>query len=249
MKFTGIIPARYASTRFPGKPLAMIGEIPMIQHVYNRCKESRLDDVFIATDDCRIEKAVLDFGGKVVMTSQTHPSGTDRCGEAAAKINLLDDDIIVNIQGDEPFIRPQEINILIEKFRDPGIEIATLVKKLDGKSDIRNPNVVKVVFSNHYKALYFSRFLIPFNRTPDENQSVNYYKHVGIYAYKYNILKQLIMLSPSPLERSEKLEQLRWLENDFSIYVSLCNYDSLAIDTPEDLIKANAFIKNLDNLT
>jgi 3-deoxy-manno-octulosonate cytidylyltransferase (CMP-KDO synthetase) len=249
MKFTGIIPARYASTRFPGKPLAMIGDIPMIQRVYKRCKESRLDDVVVATDDIRIEKAVLDFGGKVVMTSPTHPSGTDRCGEAAGKINLTDDDIIVNIQGDEPFIRPQEINLLIEKFREPNIEIATLVKKLDGKGDIRNPNVVKVVFSIHNKALYFSRFLIPFNRTPDENQSVNYYKHVGIYAYRYSILKQLIMLSPSSLEKSEKLEQLRWLENDFSIYVSLCNYDSRAIDTPEDLIKANAFIKNLDNLT
>ena len=249
MKFTGIIPARYASTRFPGKPLAIIGDIPMIQHVYNRCIESRLDDVVIATDDPRIEKAVLDFGGKVVMTSPSHPSGTDRCGEAAAKIKLSDDDVIVNIQGDEPFIRPQEINLLIDKFSLPNIEIATLVKKLDGKMDIKNPNVVKVVFSNNSKALYFSRFLIPFNRTPDENQSVNYYKHVGIYAYKYNILKQLIKLSPSPLERSEKLEQLRWLENDFSIYVTLCNYDSLSIDTPEDLIRANEFIKNLDSLT
>jgi len=249
MKFTGIIPARYASTRFPGKPLAIIGDIPMIQHVYNRCIESRLDDVVIATDDPRIEKAVLDFGGKVVMTSPSHPSGTDRCGEAATKIKLSDEDVIVNIQGDEPFIRPQEINLLIDKFSEPNIEIATLVKKLDGKMDIKNPNVVKVVFSNHSKALYFSRFLIPFNRTPDENQSVNYYKHVGIYAYKYNILKQLIKLSPSPLERSEKLEQLRWLENDFSIYVSLCNYDSLSIDTPEDLIKANEFIKNLNSLT
>jgi 3-deoxy-manno-octulosonate cytidylyltransferase (CMP-KDO synthetase) len=229
---TGIIPARYASTRFPGKPLALIHNKPMIQHVYERCKEADLDDLYVATDDERIQKKVENFGGKVIMTNPQHASGTDRCAEAARILNLKDDDIIVNIQGDEPFIRKEEINILINLFDNQNINIGTFVKPITHEEDMQHPNKVKVVFTASNKALYFSRSPIPHT---SQFSSLTSYKHIGIYAYRNHILQQITQLPVSPLEETEKLEQLRWLENDFSIHVQICHYENMAIDTPEDL--------------
>ena len=234
MKKIGIIPARFGSTRFPGKPLVDIWGKPMIQHVFERASESELDQVFVATDDQRIVDCVIAFGGNVILTSPEHPSGTDRCGEAAQKLNLTNQDIVVNIQGDEPFIQKEQIDALIQLFDNKEVEIATLVKPFENQDDACNPNKVKVVFTPDQKALYFSRSLIPFSR---ENEVVTYYKHLGIYAYRYSVLKQLIQLEISTLEKIEKLEQLRWLENNFSIYVSVTHHESVAIDTPEDLNK------------
>lgn len=237
MSIIGIIPARYASTRFPGKPLALIHQKPMIQWVYEQAKKAPLDKVVVATDDERIEKIVHAFGGEAVMTSPNHPSGTDRCGEAAKLLNLKNEDIIVNIQGDEPFIRKEEIETLIQQFDNQKVNIATLIKKIDTqKEDIGNPNMVKVIFSKSKKTIYFSRFPIPYVRSQQETE-ISHYKHIGIYAYRYETLKKLIDLPKSELEIAESLEQLRWLENDFSIFVAECFYESIAIDTPEDLMK------------
>ncbi|MBP5710296.1 MAG: 3-deoxy-manno-octulosonate cytidylyltransferase [Bacteroidales bacterium] len=234
MSFVGLIPARYASTRFPGKPLALIGGKPMVQWVYEQASKSELRQVAVATDDERIRKAVEEFGGKVVMTSTEHRSGTDRCGEAARLLQLSDDDVVINIQGDEPFIRPDEINLLIRCFDDPTTDIATLVKKVADDENPQNPNMVKVVFSSKNKAIYFSRYAIPFQRENAEKEIVRY-KHIGIYAYRYPVLKKIIALPVSSLEASEKLEQLRWLENGFSISVAECFHENIAVDTPEDL--------------
>lgn len=235
MQKIGIIPARYGSTRFPGKPLVEILGKPMIQHVCERVGESNLDQFYVATDDQRIATVVTQFGANVILTSPNHPSGTDRCGEAAAFIGLNDDDVVVNIQGDEPFIQKEQINDLIALFANPEVEIATLVKPIHSEADINNPNKVKVVFSQDHKALYFSRAPIPYLReTSSENSSI-YYKHLGIYAYRYAVLKKIIQLPVSNLEQIEKLEQLRWLENNFSIYVAITHHESIAIDTPEDL--------------
>lgn len=234
MKKVGIIPARYGSSRFPGKPLADIHGKPMIQHVFERASESSLDEVFVATDDQRIVDCVIAFDGKVILTSPEHPSGTDRCGEASKRLNLSEEDIVVNIQGDEPFIQKDQIDALVQLFEDPKVEIATLVKPFESEVDAQNPNKVKVIFAPDHRALYFSRSLIPYNR---DNEPVTYYKHLGIYAYRYSVLKQLIQLEISTLEKIEKLEQLRWLENNFSIYVSVTHHESVAIDTPEDLHK------------
>lgn len=234
MGFIGIIPARYASTRFPGKPLALIHGKPMIQVVYEHVREAGLDQVAVATDDERIAECVRGFGGQVVMTSSDHPSGTDRCGEAARLLQLGDEDIIVNIQGDEPGISAKEIGLLTGLFDRPEVNIATLVKPFDDTTAANNPNKVKVVLAKNQKALYFSRLPIPFIR--DSHCLIpTYYQHLGIYAYRYETLKQLILLPPSPLENSEKLEQLRWLENGFDIYTAPCDYEGIGIDTPEDL--------------
>lgn len=234
MSFVGLIPARYASTRFPGKPLALIGGKPMVQWVYEQASKSELSQVAVATDDERIRKAVEDFGGRVVMTSPDHRSGTDRCGEAARLLELTDDDIVVNIQGDEPFIRPDEINLLVRCFDNPDTDIATLVKKISPDEDPQNPNMVKVVFSSDNKAIYFSRYAIPFQRENTGNEIIRY-KHIGIYAYRYPVLKRIIGLPVSSLEASEKLEQLRWLENGYTISVAECFHENIAVDTPEDL--------------
>ena len=241
MGYTGIIPARYASTRFPGKPLAMIGDKPMIQWVYEQCLLVGLDKVVVATDDSRIKETVLAFGGQVVMTSSEHPSGTDRCGEAARLLNLNDDEVVINIQGDEPFIHPEEIRILMQCFENPEVKIATLVQAIDILEDVDNKNIVKVVSSKKGKALYFSRSQIPFPRQVDEH--LHFDKHIGIYAYKNQTLQEIVKLPESSLEKSEKLEQLRWLENDLDIYISHCHHESIAIDTPEDLEKAIRHIK------
>ncbi|MCL1850313.1 MAG: 3-deoxy-manno-octulosonate cytidylyltransferase [Bacteroidetes bacterium] len=224
----GIIPARYASTRFPGKPLMLIHNKPMIQHVYERAKEADLDDLYVATDDDRIKNVVESFGGKVIMTGLHHASGTDRCAETAQMLNLKDTDFIINIQGDEPFIRKEEINLLINLIENQKVQIATLVKPVSNEEELNNPNKVKVVFTVSNRALYFSRSPIP-------HSPLTAHKHIGIYAYRNDILQQITKLPISKLEESEKLEQLRWLENNFTIYVEICHHESIAIDTPEDL--------------
>ena len=237
----GIIPARYASTRFPGKPLALIHGKPMIQHVYERSKEAGLDDLFVATDDERIKKTVESFGGKVVMTHPNHASGTDRCAEAARILNLEDTDFIINIQGDEPFIRKEAINLLANLFDNQEVQIATLCKPVTTEGELNNPNKVKVVFTNSNRALYFSRSVIPYaalgHNTLGHSALCPYiaHKHLGIYAYRNDVLQRITQLPLSSLEEIEKLEQLRWLENDFSIHVLICDYESVAVDTPEDL--------------
>ena len=230
----GIIPARYASTRFPGKPLISIHNKPMIQHVYERAKEADLDNLFVATDDDRIFNTVESFGGKVIMTDLLHASGTDRCAEAAKILCLNNTDIIINIQGDQPFIRKEEINLLINLIEDQKIEIATLVKPISTKEELFDPNKVKVVFTKTKKALYFSRSPIPYKF---QISNPPFYSHIGIYAYRNNILQQITQLPVSSLEKTEQLEQLRWLENNFTIHVQTCHHESLSIDTPEDLNK------------
>ncbi|MBO4646287.1 MAG: 3-deoxy-manno-octulosonate cytidylyltransferase [Bacteroidales bacterium] len=238
MALFGIIPARYASTRFPGKPLARIKDKPMIQWVYERAKQSDLQKVVVATDDDRIRAAVLDFGGEAVMTSPDHASGTERCAEAAAKLNLSGNDIVVNIQGDEPFIQPDAINLLCSQFTQPQVQIATLCKQISPEEDPANPNMVKVVRSSSGKALYFSRSAIPYYR--NDQIPPAYFKHIGIYAYRLHVLQQLVLLPVSSYEDAEKLEQLRWLENDYDIYVRPCSYETVAIDTPQDLVRAES---------
>ncbi|MDR2972641.1 MAG: 3-deoxy-manno-octulosonate cytidylyltransferase [Bacteroidales bacterium] len=231
-----IIPARYSSTRFPGKPLALIYKKPMIQHVYERCEEAELDALYVATDDERIKQTVEKFGGKVIMTDPNHASGTDRCAEAARILNLKDTDFIFNIQGDEPFIRKEEINMLVNLIENPIIQIATLCKPISNKEELNNPNKVKVIFTNSNRTLYFSRSPIPF---PFSCLQPPAFKHLGIYAYQNSILQQITQLPISILEKTENLEQLRWLENDFNIHISICHYESIAIDTPDDLKQIN----------
>jgi 3-deoxy-manno-octulosonate cytidylyltransferase (CMP-KDO synthetase) len=233
----GIIPARYASTRFPGKPLALIHNKPMIQHVYERCKEADLEDVYVATDDDRIKKVIEDFGGKVIMTNPQHASGTDRCAEAARILYLKDDDIIINIQGDEPFIRKEEINLLAHLMENQEVQIATLVKPITLVEELNNPNKVKVVFTDSNKALYFSRSPIPHTA---HRPLPTAHKHLGIYAYRNRILQAITHLPVSSLEETEKLEQLRWLQNDYTIHVQTCHHESIAVDTPEDLLMINS---------
>lgn len=240
MKILGVIPARYASSRFPGKPLVDIQGKPMIQRVYENVSQSNLfHKVVVATDDSRIENAVKNFGGDVVLTSSLHESGTDRCGEV---VNVLNDkfDIVVNIQGDEPMVNPLQLKELIAIFSNTEAQIATLKTLITNTDDVLNPNVVKVVCDKNGKALYFSRSTIPYNRN---NKSLNYYKHIGLYAYKLEVLKQIIELPIGHLESIESLEQLRWLENGYQIFVSESNFKNIGIDTPEDLIELNKNFK------
>lgn len=241
MKFAGIIPARYASTRFPGKPLVMINGKMMIHRVYEQASKV-LDHVVVATDDKRIAEAVENFSGKVVMTSKKHKSGTDRCGEA---IDLYEEacgenfDVIINIQGDEPYIYPEQLKQICECFSTKKTEIATLAKPINNSDDILNPNRPKVVLNNKSEALYFSRSPIPFINGEKPNHWIKhiFYKHIGLYAYRKDILKQLVQLKPSLLETSESLEQLRWLENGYKIKVGITEYESISIDTRSDLQK------------
>lgn len=227
MKIVGIIPARYASKRFPGKPLTLIQGKPMIQHVYEQCKKcSSLTEVYVATDDYRIAAAVEKFHGKVSLTSSEHHSGTDRCAEIAQKIEA---DAFINIQADEVQIQPEQIQQVAQLLKE-GMQIATLARKIDyNTADDRN--IVKVVQTNNNKALYFSRSLIPF-----ESQQA-YLQHIGIYGYQKDILRQLAALPPSSLEVSESLEQLRWLENGYEIALDITDIKNIAIDTPDDLKK------------
>lgn len=248
MRVLILIPARYASTRFPGKPLAELGGKPMIQHVVEKAT-AVAEEVYVATDDSRIYRQVTDFGGKAVMTSQNHKSGTDRCFEAYREITARCGhkyDVVVNIQGDEPFIRPEQVKALISCFVNPEIQIATLAKRFDNQADIFDPNKVKVVFSSQQTALYFSRSAIPYCRGVESDRWVStagFYKHIGMYAYRPEVLKEITALPQSLLEQAESLEQLRWLENGYKIAVRLTDHESIGIDTPEDLEKANAFYR------
>ena len=243
MKFLAVIPARYASTRFPGKPLALIGDKPMIQHVYEQAKKA-IEDVVVATDDKRIYDAVEAFGGKVLLTSDKHRSGTDRCFEALQKMSG-EYDVVINIQGDEPFIQPEQIETLKACFTDPKTEIATLIKPFDKDAlwdDLSSPNTPKVVVNKRMEAMFFSRSVIPYLRGTDRTKWLKthtYYKHIGLYAYKTNILAEITDLEPSALEKAENLEQLRWLENGYSIKVGITHQQTIGVDTPEDLEKAN----------
>lgn len=240
MKFIGIIPARYASTRFPGKPLADINGKPMIQRVYEQVKIA-LDNVVVATDDNRIEKAVKAFGGEVVMTSSEHQSGTDRIAEAIEKIESETKEnyqVIINIQGDEPFIQPEQILALKNCFNSPSTQIATLIKTIENPNEIFDMNKVKVVVNKNLRALYFSRSPIPYFRGSEQKDWINkhrYYKHIGIYAYRRDTLNEITKLPQSSLEIAESLEQLRWLENEYVIKTDITSHESIGIDTPEDL--------------
>lgn len=242
MKFIGIIPARYASTRFPGKPLAILGGKTVIQRVYEQASKA-LDEVYVATDDDRILGAVESFGGKAVMTSSSHRSGTDRCHEAFTKIGQ-GQDVIVNIQGDEPFIQESQIEALKACFDDPVTQIATLVKPFtvtDGLAALENPNSPKVVVDKDMNALYFSRSVIPYLRGIDKDEWLSkhvFYKHIGLYAYRAEVLKQITALPQSKLEVAESLEQLRWLDNGYTIKVGITDVETVGIDTPEDLERA-----------
>ena len=239
MKVVGIIPARYASTRFPGKPLALIKGKPMIQRVYEQALKSKLDAVVIATDDVRIADAVMDFGGQYVMTSPNHRSGTDRCCEA---LDLLKTkyDAVVNIQGDEPFIAPKQIDLLVDLIVRDDTPLASLAKRIDDEDELFSPNAVKVVVNQEGNAMYFSRNPIPFMRNVDRDEWLvkgRFYKHIGIYAYKAETLHAIAAMSLGRLEQAESLEQLRWLENGLRIRVAVTEaHDSIAIDTPEDLL-------------
>ena len=240
-KFIGIIPARYASTRFPGKPLVDIMGKTMIQRVYEQAKKrNRLERVIVATDNELIYKTVQDFGGEVLMTSAEHPSGTDRCAEVSEQLGLNKDakTVIINIQGDEPFIDPTQIDLLCTCFNQELVNIATLVRKFSNSEDVASANTIKVALAKSGKALYFSRAAIPFDREASlVFDFKNYHQHIGIYAYRSPTLAALTQLQPSFLENIEKLEQLRWLENGYEIFTTLSKHESWSVDTPDDLKK------------
>ena len=244
MKFIGIIPARYASTRFPGKPLAMLGGRTVIQRVYEQAS-AVLEEAYVATDDERIFKAVEEFGGQVVMTRQDHKSGTDRIEEAAEKIGTQAD-VIINIQGDEPFIQKSQIETLKSLFENPDTQIGTLGKKFESIEAVTNPNSPKIVTDKNGFALYFSRSVIPYIRGKEQAEWLQYFpflKHLGLYAYRRDVLRQITQLPQSPLEMAESLEQLRWLENGYRIRVGLTDVETVGIDTPDDLRRAEEFLK------
>lgn len=240
MKVVGIIPARYNSTRFPGKPLAMIKGKTMIQRVCEQAWKSKLDAVVVATDDIRIADEVLKFGDKYVMTDPRHQSGTDRCCEA---VHMLEEqyDAVINIQGDEPFIDPRHIDLLVDMISRDDTQLASLVKRVEDAEDLFGSTKVKVVMDKTGKALYFSRNPIPFMQNVAHEkwlQKGRFYQHIGIYAYKTETLHQIAKMQPSALEQAESLEQLRWLENGLSIRMAVVAGESISIDTPDDLAKA-----------
>lgn len=246
MKFIAIIPARYASTRFPGKPLAVLGGKPVIQRVYEQACDV-LEEAYVATDDERIFKAVEAFGGKAVMTSTNHKSGTDRIEEAAEKIGT-DADVIINVQGDEPFIQRSQLETVKHLFDDPQTQIATLGKPFESIEAVENPNSPKIVTDMKGYAMYFSRSVIPYIRGKERKQwleSFPFLKHIGLYAYRRDVLKEITTLPQSPLELAESLEQLRWLQNGYRIKVGITDVETVGIDTPEDLERAEAFLKSL----
>ena len=254
MKFIAVIPARYASTRFPGKPLAVLGGKTVIQRVYEQAV-SVLPEAYVATDDERIFKCVEDFGGRAVMTRTDHKSGTDRIEEAVEKIEERgakseekDDLVVINIQGDEPFIQPSQIETLMHLFDDPETQIGTLGKRFDTIEAVRNPNSPKIVTDRRGFALYFSRSVIPFIRGVEADEWMPHYpflKHLGVYAYRREVLAEVTRLPQSALEKAESLEQLRWLENGYRIRVGLTDVETVGIDTPEDLARAEAFLKEM----
>ncbi len=244
MRILGVIPARYASTRFPGKPLALIGGLPMIQRVYAQAaRVPEFSGVVVATDDVRIADAVKAFGGASLMTSAVHVSGTDRCAEALLLMGG-EYDAVVNIQGDEPFIRPEHISLLCQLVKEAGVEIATLAREVRDPDELTNPNLPKVVIGEDGRALYFSRQAIPYLKGYALHEWCHhhvYFKHIGVYAYRSDVLKRITVLPPGKLEQAESLEQLRWLENGCSIRVGITDGETLAVDTPEDLVAASDF--------
>ncbi len=246
MKVIGIIPSRYNSTRFPGKPLAMIKGKTMIHRVCEQAWKSKLDAVVVATDDMRIAEEVLSFGGQYVLTDPNHPSGTDRCCEALYMIEGQYD-AVVNIQGDEPFIDPEQIDQVIELISRDDTQLASLAKRIEDEKELFSQNTVKVVMDREDNALYFSRNPIPFMRNLNQDkwlQRGTFYKHIGIYGYKVETLRQIAEMQPTALEISESLEQLRWLENGLNIRMGITKSESVSIDQPTDLKKAEQFTQN-----
>ena len=244
MKFIGIIPARYASTRFPGKPLALLGGKPVIQHVYEKVA-AVLEDAYVATDDERIYDVVKSFGGQVVMTRTDHKSGTDRIEEAIEKRGG-EWDVVVNVQGDEPFVAKNQLDTICHCFDDPTTQIATLGKPFESMEAVQNPNSPKIVVDNMGFAMYFSRSVIPYVRGKEMSSWLTHYpflKHLGIYAYRKDVLRQVTQLPQSSLEIAESLEQLRWLQNGFKIKVGTTDVETVGIDTPQDLERAEEFLK------
>ena len=244
MKFIGIIPARYASTRFPGKPLALLGGKPVIQHVYEKVA-AVLEAAYVATDDERIYDVVKSFSGQVVMTRTDHKSGTDRIEEAIEKIGG-EWDVVVNVQGDEPFVAKSQLDTICHCFDDPTTQIATLGKPFESMEAVQNPNSPKIVVDNMGFAMYFSRSVIPYVRGKEKSSWLTHYpflKHIGIYAYRKDVLRQITQLPQSSLEIAESLEQLRWLQNGFKIKVGTTDVETVGIDTPQDLERAEEFLK------
>ena len=243
LQFVGIIPARYASTRFPGKPLATLAGKPVIEHVYRRVVEA-LGSAYVATDDDRIAQAVERFGGQAVMTRADHKSGTDRIAEALEKTGR-EVDVVVNVQGDEPFITTRQIETLCHCFDDEQTQIATLGKPFESMEAVENPNSPKIVTDLKGFALYFSRSVIPYIRGFEQTDWLShfpYLKHLGIYAYRTEVLREITQLPQSPLEKAESLEQLRWLQAGYRIKVGITNEETVGIDTPEDLVRAERFL-------
>ena len=246
-RFIGIIPARYASTRFPGKPLAMLGGKSVISRVYEQVSRV-LGHVYVATDDERIFTHVSAFGGRAVMTSTHHQSGTDRIQEAMAKIGASEFDVVVNVQGDEPFIQRSQIETVMACFEDERTQIATLGMPFTARhslEDLENPNSPKIVLDNDGYALYFSRSVVPFVRSAERREWMGrfpFLKHIGLYAYRTDVLSQITALPPSALELAESLEQLRWLQNGFRVKVGITSVETIGIDTPEDLMRAELLL-------
>ena len=243
MKFIGIIPARYASTRFPGKPLAILGGKTVIQRVYEQVV-SVLGEAFVATDDERIRQAVEAFGGKAVMTRTDHKSGTDRIQEAAENIGTTAD-VIINVQGDEPFIQQSQLATVKALFDDPQVQIGTLGKPFESMDAVENPNSPKIVCDMNGYAMYFSRSVIPYVRGKEPSawlEHFPYLKHLGLYAYRREVLAEITKLPQSPLELAESLEQLRWLQNGYRIRVAETDIETVGIDTPEDLARAERYL-------
>lgn len=246
LHFVAIIPARYASTRFPGKPLALLGGKPVIQRVYEQVS-AVVEDAVVATDDERIFAAVEAFGGRVVMTSTEHRSGTDRCYEAYQKLGKAYD-VVINVQGDEPFIAHSQLRAIMSCFDDEHTQIATLVKPFaeeDGIEALENPNSPKVVVDAASKAIYFSRSVIPYLRGVERTEWLKhhtFYKHIGMYAFRSEVLREVTALPQSSLEKAESLEQLRWIENGYKIGVGISDVETVGIDTPEDLARAEEFL-------
>ena len=248
MKVLAIIPARYASTRFPAKPLALLGGQPIVQRVYEQVSKV-VERVVVATDDERIYDAVISFGGEVVMTSPNHKSGTDRCAEAYEKLGY-EANIIINVQGDEPFVAPEQIEALIGCFDSEEIDIATLVKPFSAEGGIEaleNPNSPKVVINEEGEAIYFSRSIVPYLRGVERSEWLKhhtFYKHIGIYAFRAKALNEVTALEQTPLEKAESLEQLRWLESGYKIRVGITDIETIGIDTPEDLERAEQYLRS-----
>lgn len=251
MRVLAAVPARFASTRFPGKPLALLGGRPVVQWVWDGlARMSELSAVAVATDDERIAETVRGFGGRVVMTSPAHRSGTDRCGEVLRKLEDEGEqyDVVVNVQGDEPFVRPDQLQSLIASFEDSYTQIATLKTTIRGNEELMSPNNVKVICNPQGRAVYFSRQPIPYLRGVEVGEWLGrqaYYKHIGVYAFRAETLKEVVKLPQSPLELSESLEQLRWLENGYAIRVVETESANIGIDTPEDLAEAERRLKDL----